>query len=90
MLVLGVGAGLLIYFLADEDSANLAMEEMLRSKRYVRELQRFGGKASVVFDDFMRWFDARWHGKALGVSLGWISAGVSGVLYWFSSRGGPE
>ena len=90
MLLIGVGAGLLIYFLTDEEAANLALEEMLQSKRYARELQRFGGKASVVFDDLMRWFDAGWHGRELGVTIAWLSAGISAVTYWFSTRFDPE
>ena len=33
------------------------------TKTYVRELERFGGEAAVLFDEFNGWFAARWHGK---------------------------
>ncbi|MFN2645143.1 MAG: hypothetical protein ABR570_09140 [Burkholderiales bacterium] len=34
--------------------------EPTTSKTYVRQLERFGGKAAVLFDDFNRWFASLW------------------------------
>jgi hypothetical protein len=56
------------------------------SKTYVRDLQRFGGKAAVLFDDFNRWFASRWQGKALGVTLGWLSVFVAALLFAIARR----
>jgi len=61
-----------------------------QSKRYQRELERFGGKASVLFDEFTRWFAALWRGKALGVTLGWLSVGASLGLYLLARYLYPE
>ena len=57
-----------------------------RTKSYQLQLERLGGKAAVLFDEFNRWFAARWEGKALGVTIGCISAVVAGFLFWIASR----
>jgi hypothetical protein len=60
------------------------------TKTYVRDLERFGGKAAVLFDEFNRWFAARWHGKALGVTIAWLSVGAATLLFWISGRSRPR
>ena len=86
VLALGLGAALAIYITADEREASAAMDEMVSSKPYQHELQRFGGKAAVLFDEFNRWFAALWHGKALGVTLAWISVFVSALIFLIARR----
>ncbi|MEA3192869.1 MAG: hypothetical protein QOD26_1202 [Betaproteobacteria bacterium] len=81
VLVIGLTCAGTIYFTAAEQEENATIYEMGVSKQYVRELRRFGGKASVLFDEFQTWFAARWHGKALGVTLAWITVAVSGAVY---------
>lgn len=52
-----------------------------QSKRYQRELERFGGKANVIFAELDRWLASLWQGKQLGITLGWISVVVSLGLF---------
>jgi len=63
-----------------------AIYEMSISKTHVRELQRFGGKAAVLFDEFNRWFETLWHGKRLGVTIASLSAGASLALWLVARR----
>ena len=79
MIGLSVAGG--IYFFAPERDENMAMYEMSGSKQYNRTLQQFGGKASVLFNDLQQWFAARWQGKQLGLTIGWISVGAALILY---------
>lgn len=51
------------------------------SKRYVRDVQRFGGKVGVLFDEFDRWFAGLWRGRSLAVTLGWIAVFLSVGLF---------
>ncbi len=101
ILVLGLFASALIYVTTDEDnSANevgyvFAGGEAYpiapnQSKRYIRDLERYGGKAAVVFDEINRWFDGLWRGRALGVTIGWISVVVSLALFLFARWLPPE
>ena len=61
-----------------------------QSKRYVRDLERFGGKANVIFNELNRWFASLWQGKKLGLTVGWLSAGVSLVIFMLARYLYPE
>jgi hypothetical protein len=86
VLVIGLGVAAGIYFSVPEQDENMAMYEMAASKQYNRQLQRFGGKASVLFDEIQTWFAARWQGRQLGVTIGWISVGAALVLFFAARR----
>jgi hypothetical protein len=52
------------------------------SKKYLRDLELYGGKANVLGDEFMRWFVGLWHGKSLAFTIACISIFISsGVFY---------
>ena len=86
ILVIGLTAAMVIYLMAEDEALNLAIYEMTIQKTYQRELLRFGGRASVLFDEFNRWFAALWRGKALGVTIAWLSAGTSLALFLVARR----
>ena len=54
------------------------------SKAYMRDLQRYGGKMALVFDDIGRWWSGLWHGKALALTVACIAVGVSFALYFIA------
>jgi len=86
VLAIGLGAGGAIYASAEDEAENAAMQELLWSKRYNRDLQHFGGKAAVLFDEFNRWFAGLWHGKSLGVTIVWLSVCASGGVCLVARR----
>lgn len=55
------------------------------TKMYVRDLERFGGKAAVLFDEFNRWFVHLWVGKALALTVLWLSVAAAATL-WIVAR----
>jgi hypothetical protein len=94
ILTIGLGAGATIYFTADEPAPagyiivgdTAYAYDPATSKTYVRQIERFGGKAAVLFDDFNRWFASLWIGRRLGVTIICLSALTACVLLWISSR----
>ena len=95
MLVAGLLGAATIYLLAEDDETASAYVivgdtaypvDPTRSKAYVRQLERFGGKAAVLFDEFNRWFAGLWQGKALGITVAWISIFVALVLFALARR----
>ncbi len=95
VLVLGMAGAALIYAFV-EDAAPEAIGYIVgdglkypiepgQSKRYVRELERFGGKASVVFDEFGRWFGGLWQGRNLALTIAVLSISTAAGLMWFAS-----
>lgn len=55
-----------------------------QSKRYVRTLEQYGGKASVLFDEFNRWFASLWSGKKLALTVACLSTAVAAALFAFA------
>ena len=100
VLVVGLSSALVIYATADNDpieaqsyqivGSDAYPTDLSRSKMYLRELQRFGGKAAVLFDQFNRWFVSLWQGKSLGVSVAWISVLVSLGIFLFARYLSPH
>lgn len=93
ILAAGLSAGAVLYYEGEDvpdagsyvvvDGAAYAVP-VQTSKTYVRDLQRFGGRASVLFDDFDRWFAGLWQGRALGVTVAALSVLVSAILCLFA------
>jgi hypothetical protein len=96
LLILAAGccAAVAAWFAADDvpvDAAGYVVVDGVaypiapqHSKRYVRELERFGGKASVVMDELDRWFGSLWRGRSLAGTIAWLSAIVAAGLALFA------
>lgn len=92
VLLFGLGSALWIYRTAENDASGvLGYEEEggsvypvmpEDSKKYLRDLELYGGKANVLMDELRRGFVGLWHGKLLAFTVGCISIFVSfGVFY---------
>jgi hypothetical protein len=57
---------------------------------YLRDLERFGGKAAVLFDELNRWFAGLWRGKSLATTVAWISVFVALVLFALGRHAPPD
>lgn len=100
--VVGLCSAVLIYLTAGEDTiADEGFEivvidgkaypiPLASTKMYQRELQRFGGKAAVLFDDFNRWFKGLWRGKSLAVTVVWITVFLSLGLFLLARELPPD
>jgi hypothetical protein len=86
VLVLGLASALGIYLAADEAASSAALAEMRGSKPYVHQLERFGGKAAVLFDEFNRWFAGLWEGRQLGITVAWITIFIATGLFLVARR----
>lgn len=60
------------------------------SKSYRREVERYGGKAALAFDDFNRWFAHLWQGKTLAKTVAWISVLLALGIYLFANALGSD
>ena len=100
ILVVGLCSAMLIYLVAEDipdDSLGYVMVNgtvyplaTSDSKKYRREVQRFGGKAALLFDDFGRWFGELWQGKTLAGTVAGISLLISLGIYLFANSLGPD
>ena len=100
VLLAGLLSALLIYLFAEErpdDTLGYVVANGTAfplatrdSKTYRREVQRFGGKAALAFDDFNQWFAGLWRGKALAKTVAWISVLLSVLAYLFALSLAPD
>jgi len=51
--------------------------EVADTKRYQSDMERIGGKTSLLATDLGDWFSGLWHGKQLGVTLAVLTVIVS-------------
>ena len=56
------------------------------SKSYRHDLERFGGKAAIMADDFNRWFSGLWIGKRLAYTLATLSTGAALACFLTARR----
>lgn len=101
-LVAGLCCALLIYVTAGEAADDYEGSQVImvdgkaypiplaETKMYRRELQRFGGKMALLFDDLSRWFAGLWRGRSLAVTVVWITASVSLVLFLLARQMPPD
>lgn len=83
ILLVGLISSILIYQAAMNDSASDLSYEIVGgfvypgggvyTKKYVHDLQLYGGNAAVLADEFMRWFTDLWHGKSLSFTVAGIA-----------------
>jgi hypothetical protein len=93
ILVVGLAAAFCIYLFADDPATDPSGSQVVivegssysvplsSNKLYVRDVQRFGGKAALLFDDLNRWFAGRWQGRALAETIFWISLFASLAVF---------
>jgi hypothetical protein len=87
ILAAGLGSAAFIYHAAVNDPGAASGYEVIggfvyqsngeNSKRYIHDLERFGGKAAVLSDEFMRWFAGLWHGTSLAWTVACITIFIS-------------
>ena len=96
VLIVGLSSALLINLTADDSPDTSGAYQVVivdgvvypvspgDSKMYVREVERFGGKAAVLFDEINRWFFSLWRGKTLASTVAWITLALSLGLFLFA------
>ena len=84
ILALGFAAAVVIYLTAQPPPDNPLGYDPLDTKKYLHDLEVYGGKANVIAAQFRDWFDSLWHGKQLAftvIVLTVIAAGAFQVLH---------
>ncbi len=106
VLLAGLGLAAHIYRSADnvprnvlgyEEGGGVVYPDMPDdSKKYLRDMELYGGKANVLMDQFRRWFVGLWHGKSLAFIIAGLTILLSvGIFYLADHRskgngeGGP-
>jgi hypothetical protein len=80
ILVAGFAAAFFIY-VSSTPLADRAGERPEDSKRYLRQMEVYGGHANVLASELREWFEARWHGRTLAFTVAFLSILLAGVAF---------
>ncbi len=81
---MGLGSSIIIYLTAKPESQNPLGYDPLTTKKYLHELEVYGGKANVVAAEFWQWFDSLWHGQSLAYTVATLAVILS-FAFWFAA-----
>ncbi len=96
VLLVGLGSAMSVYLTAGNAADSQMVNDFANSKRYVHDLELYGGKMNVLADQLCRWFDGLWHGRSLALTIACITLFVSLVVFLVAlnlspnSRSGPR
>jgi len=85
ILVAGLGASGLIYATAKPKAPNPLGYEPEDTKKYLRDLELYGGKVNVMATEFMRWYDGLWRGPRLAGTVATLTV-LSAFAFWFAAH----
>jgi len=96
ILIMGLFASVLIYRGADRESADAVIYEQgndsahpvspYDTKKYLRDMELYGGKANVLAAELRLWLAGLWQGKTLAYTIAFLSVLVSFTLSYGAGR----
>jgi hypothetical protein len=84
ILLTGFGAAVAIYLTSDEIPDN-PFADYENSKRFSHEVQRMGGKMSLVANDMTAWCAGLWQGRQLAYTVACITIVIAAGYYVIAS-----
>ncbi len=91
ILAAGIVSSILIYLVAANDDTADSDYEVIGgfvypgggayNKKYIHDLQVYGGNAAMLADRFTRWFNGLWHGTSLAYTVAVITLLVSFIVF---------
>jgi hypothetical protein len=86
ILLAGLGSSVAIYLTAVNSSDYGLINDFENSKKYTHDLELYGGKANLLANDVVNWFDGLWHGKSLAFTVAFITIAIS-LGFFFAAPG---
>jgi len=85
VLLIGLGTSALVYLTAENVAVD-ALSGYENSKRYMHDLELYGGKMNVLAVELDKWFSGLWHGKALAYTIAGITLCIAAVLFFVAEH----
>ncbi|GFE60487.1 hypothetical protein [Geobacter sp. AOG2] len=90
ILLAGLGAAVLIFLAAGDAPEGIPEFDIEGSRRSLRDLELYGGKANVLATEFIAWFGGLWHGRSLAATVACIAVVLAGGLFHVAHNWLPE
>ncbi|MGD0585131.1 MAG: hypothetical protein ABSA86_05030 [Oryzomonas sp.] len=82
IMLVGLGAAAVVYLAAGDVPEGVPDFDIEGSRRSLRDLELYGGKANVLVAEFMEWFSGLWHGRSLAYTIACITVVISCGLFY--------
>ena len=69
ILVAGLASAAVLWVTAPPPSGEAGGYRPEESKRYLREMEVYGGKSNLLATDLRQWFESLWHGRSLAFTV---------------------
>ena len=86
LLAVGLPASVVLWFVAPAKPENPLGYEPLETKKYLHDLQMYGGTANVLAAEFREWFAGLWWGRNLAITIAALSVLLALVARFFTTR----
>jgi hypothetical protein len=90
ILILGFAAAVVIYLTAQPPPENPLGYDPMDTKRYLHDMEVYGGKANVLAAQFRDWFDSLWHGKSLAFTVAVLTMMAAFTFKFFATPLPPD
>jgi len=91
ILAVGFSASIAVFAAAGARPED-PLTDQLNSKKYLHDLEMYGGKANVLASEFREWFAGLWYGRNLAFTIAALTV-LTALIYRFFAiplPGGPE
>jgi len=85
ILIVGLGGSMIIYLNAEPISLHPLGYDPLTTKKYLREMELYGGKINVLATRAREWFEGLWQGTSLACTVAVLSVSLALLLWFFST-----
>src|SRR5215510_14199573 len=86
IFIIGILSSVFIYFKSYSAPQNPLGYNPLDSKKYLHDLELYGGKINVMAVEFLQWFDKLWQGKNLSYIIAFITVIISSIFWFIGSH----
>ena len=84
--ILGIGLAMVLYVTAAAPSPHPLGYNPFTSKKYVHELELYGGKINILAVELQQWLASLWRGKALAYTIAVLTLMLASLLWFIASR----
>jgi hypothetical protein len=85
LCTLGIGLAIFLYVTAPPPTHQPLGYDPFASKKYVRELELYGGKINILAVELHQWLASLWRGKTLAYTIACLTIILSSLLWFLGS-----
>ena len=94
ILLTGLGSAVLIWLTAGEPPESIPGYYPEDTKKYIHDLELYGGKTNLLASELMGWFGGLWQGRSLAYTVAFLAVAIAGGILFVArhaaSQGHPH